>query len=190
MATLALGVAPALAGGPVDDDPLAPYRLERGAFQLGFGVAPLKLDRLDPLASPPAAGGGAREPSALDLRTWDPGAAAISFDVKLRWPGEEGGRADAAPGLGGLRPYLSFGPALLVAQPNYSLLAGRADAGDYAMSLGLKGGAGITWQVDPNISLFGEYAITRAAENQTLPGTRSGESLDTEGFRYGLKIRF
>ncbi len=191
IATLALGAARATAGAlGADGDPLAAYRLERGAFELGFGVAPLKLRNLDDLA--PAATPAPVLPLVPvdpDPRTYDPRSAAISFDLKLRWPGDDAAGNGGGLRLGGLRPYVTLGPALLVAQPTYSLLAGR-DPTDYAMSLGLKGGAGVTWQVDRNVSLFGEYGFTRSADDNVLPRNRTGESLDTQGFRYGVKIRF
>ncbi len=180
---------PVIAGPEGTEDSLAPYRVERGPFELGLGVSRLRLSGADPLTGSQAPLAGVRRESDPDLRTFDPRSAAISFDLKLRWPSL--GTAADVPLFAGLQPYLSLGPALLVAEPDYSLLLRRDGQADYSMSLGVRGGAGLSWQVDRNVSLFGEYGFTRATEDRRVPGMRTpGDSLDTQGFRYGLKIQF
>ncbi|MBI3635752.1 MAG: hypothetical protein HY216_05970 [Candidatus Rokubacteria bacterium] len=161
----------------------APYRLlDLGALGVGLGVSKLKPAAPDPLASSPAP--SLTRPGDLDLRTYDPRSAVISFDLTLRWPAV-GGHGEST-GVGMLQPYLSLGPALLVAEAQqYALL--RRDR-DYAVSVGVKGGAGVSWRLDRNLSLFGEYGFTRTADE--VLGGRPSDTLDTTGFRYGVEIRF
>ncbi len=110
----------------------------------------------------------------------------ISFDLKLRWP-TASGTAEAGPSL---VPYLALGPALLVSESPYAPLTRGETPGDYAVSLGLKGGAGLSWRLGAGASVFGEYGFTRAADEHR-PGTgRAGDGLDTQGFRYGVQIKF
>lgn len=149
---------------------------------MGLGVSKLKPAAPDLLAATPTL--GPARSGDPDVRAYDPRSAAISFDLTLRWP-TAGGGADAS-GVRMLQPYLSLGPALLVAEPQY-LPLGRAR--EYSVAVGLKGGAGVSWRLDRSLSLFGEYGFTRAADESWLGG-RGGDALDTSGFRGGVEIRF
>src|SRR5205807_1212937 len=88
------------------------------------------------------------------------------LDLKLRWPGSASHESPAFP----LQPYVSLGPALLVAHPDdtgwnntgvFSRPATtlRADRPDTSMSVGMKSALGLTWKLTKDASLFGEYRL-------------------------------
>ncbi len=110
----------------------------------------------------------------------------ISLDLRLRWPS-----ADESSERGRLTPYLSLGPALFVSEPDEArwLLDPHADT---ELAVGLRAGAGVSWQLDPGLSLFGEYRVLRGGEAMTGLGDRSSAAGDLDGFDvfYGLRLRF
>jgi hypothetical protein len=66
-------------------------------------------------------------------------------------------------------------------------------APEAGLALGVKSGAGLTWQLGKSTSLFGEYSFTRGASDR-LPrlGTHTGieSDLNVHDFLYGLSVRF
>ena len=112
-----------------------------GALSLGFGVTPLRSDITSPL--PP--------PRGLELQS-----TALSFDLKLRWPGSDV--------LGSLEPYILVGPALFVVEPDYvsRLLGTRVDP---TLRLGTRAGAGVNWHLGKDVTLFGAYESTSPASS-------------------------
>jgi len=113
---------------------------------------------------------------------------ALSFDLKVRWP------APAGTGSSSLRPYVSFGPALFVARPgDVTALGLVGDRRDVSLSLGVIGGAGLSWQLGENTALFGEYRFTQSGSSRLLPiGERGalGRDADTSDLLYGISVRF
>jgi hypothetical protein len=143
-----------------------------GAGPLGFGVDVTSLKR----------GAG------LDT---DARLSAVSFDLKLHWPVVSG---DDAPLLvRRLEPFVAFGPALIVDRVNLDTppLADLHAPAESGFSLGVRGGAGLAWQVGKSTSIFGEYSVMRAASDRIL---RAGGRADTDptahDFLYGLSVRF
>jgi hypothetical protein len=136
------------------------------ALSLGFGVTPLRPQLLPP---PPAM------PADVDLQS-----TALSFDLKLKWPGSDVVKS--------LEPYLVVGPALFVVEPDYvsRLLGTRVDP---SLRLGAKAGAGITWHLGKDLSLFGAYEATTGA---APPGSRTPAEGAISGydFTYGLRLRY
>jgi hypothetical protein len=118
--------------------------------------------------------------------------SAVSLDLQLRWPGAP--RDDVPALLRQLQPYLTFGPAVLISDtvdtPPPTDLRPAPEAG---LALGVKSGAGLTWQLGKSTSLFGEYSFTRGASDR-LPrlGTHTGieSDLNVHDFLYGLSVRF
>jgi hypothetical protein len=94
-----------------------------------------------------------------------------------------------------LEPFVTLGPALLVAPlstdiPRYLDLHDPADTG---LSLGVRGGAGVSLQLGKSTSLFGQYSLTRATADRLL-GTGGRSPLDSSvtahDLLYGLSVRF
>ena len=136
------------------------------ALSLGFGVTPLR-----PQISPP----GPATPADLNLES-----TALSFDLKLKWPGSDVVKS--------LEPYLVVGPALFLVEPDYvsRLLGTRVDP---AVRLGAKAGAGINWRLGKDVTLFGAYEAT------TGPGpigsrTPADSAITGYDFTYGLRLRY
>jgi hypothetical protein len=112
--------------------------------------------------------------------------SALSLDLKLVWPSTW----DAATGL--LRPYLAFGPALFFSERN-PFANPLGTMADVAVWVGVKAGAGISWQIDSAASLFGEYRITRGTDSPLLStGGRLGSGNSASGFDllYGVRFKF
>ena len=159
-------------------DAIGEVRLGGGSMGFAVDVSPLRPWSA-PAPTPNIAEPGGPLPH---YRLIDP-ATAISFDLKLSWPSV----ADPAR-RSALQPYLTFGPALLMPETNASL---AGPVSDRPITLGLRAGAGVSWQFDPNATLFGEYRVTRGASETLLPfGGRS--AIDVGGFDllYGVRLRF
>ena len=146
------------------------------ALRVGFGVSPLR-----PQLPAPLSGGWVSEgdrPADLDSQ-----GTALSVDLKLRWPG-----AEASP----LEPYLAIGPALFLVEPDHAgrLLGTRVDP---SLRLGARAGAGLNWKLGKDVTLFGAYEVTTAAD-AALPslGSRPAADPGLSGydFNYGVRIRF
>jgi hypothetical protein len=175
---LVLGCPPIAPGGTVAGPTPGPAVDLGSVLSLGFGVSPLGVQ----LPAPPVGVGGPERdggPStALEVE-----GKALSFDVRLRWPG-----ADEA---GPLEPYLSFGPALFLVEPDYAglLLGTRTNP---SVHVGAKAGAGLNWRLGRGITLFGAYEITTAADAGLSAGGRAPSSSGADGydFTYGIRFRF
>jgi hypothetical protein len=147
------------------------------AFSVGLGVAPLRWS-LAPVAPAPGPQLG-ESPRLLDL---DSQGTVTSFDIKLRWPG-----AELIPTL---EPYLAFGPAIFVVEPDYvgRLLGTRVDP---AYRLGAKAAAGLTWRLGKDTALFGEYELTTARPGGLPAAGGSGDGgIGGFDFTYGLRLRY
>jgi hypothetical protein len=127
---------------------------------------------------------------ALRLIDTDLRVDAISLELKLRWPTVT---SRTHPLASYLQPYLSVGPAFFVARQDESaaILASRRDP---SLSLGVRGGAGLEWQLSENALLFGEYQLTRSGSERLVPlgGRPPSSAIDVEGgdLRYGISVRF
>jgi len=113
---------------------------------------------------------------------------ARSFDLKVRRPAPAGTGSSSS-----LQPYVSVGPALFVARPGdvtgLGLLGARREV---SLSLGVLGGAGLSWRLGENTALFGEYRVTRSGSSRLLPiGERGalGRDADAADLRYGVSVR-
>ena len=136
------------------------------ALSLGFGVTPLCPQLTPPVPAMPA---------DLNLQT-----TALSFDLRLKWPGSDVVKS--------LEPYLVVGPALFLVEPDYvsRLLGTRVDP---TVRLGAKAGAGVNWRLGKDVTLFGAYEAT------TGPGplgsrTPSDSAITGYDFTYGLRLRY
>jgi hypothetical protein len=111
---------------------------------------------------------------------------AVSVDLKLVWPSAR----DAVTGL--LQPYLAFGPAVFLSERN-AFANPLGTLADVAVRVGVKAGAGISWQIDTAVALFGEYRVTRGTDSPLLSsGGRLGPGSGASGYDllYGLRLRF
>jgi hypothetical protein len=174
-----LGVVPAVAQAGATSDSLLELTGVRGpALSLGFGVAPLQWEVL----APPAPTPGAEAAESAVLFDTEPRSRAVSFDIKLRWPGAE----SASP----LEPYLVLGPALYVEEPG-TLLGVDTDP---VVRLGAKAGAGFNWRLGKTATLFGAYDLTTTDVGGLMsPGARTpatGGGLDGYDILYGIRFRY
>jgi hypothetical protein len=133
---------------------------------------------------------GAEDPSysQAPYRLVDPDlhGTAISFDLKLRWPS-----SSSAGTIGGVEPYLSFGPSLLLMGsdlgPRPAALAPRSDGG---MALGLSWGAGLSWRLSRNAELFGGYRFMQYGREGVLSHGERDADLIGHDVLYGISVRF
>jgi hypothetical protein len=170
---------PMIALGGAGAEPAAGPAVDLGSvLSVGFGVSPLGVQ----LPAPPVGVGGqgrdAGAAAALEAE-----GKALSLDVRLRWPG--------ADETGSLEPYLSFGPALFLVEPDYAglLLGTRTDP---SVRVGAKAGAGLNWRLGRDVTLFGAYELTTAADGGLSSGVRAGSDPSAGGydFVYGIRFRF
>jgi len=165
---LVLVVAPLTALAASGAEPAVGHLLDMGdAISLGFGVTPLR-----PQLAPP-------RPAPADLSLME--STALSFDLKLRWPGSDVTKA--------LQPYLVLGPALFVVEPDYvSRMLGTRVEPD--LRLGARAGAGIDWRLGKDLMLFGAWETTTseaASPRSRPPGDAGVGGFD---FTYGLRLRY
>jgi len=136
------------------------------ALSLGFGVTPLKPELTPPRPAP----------ADFDLLQ----STALSFDLKLKWPGTDVTRS--------LEPYVVVGPALFVVEPDYlsRMLGTRVDPD---LRLGAHAGAGVDWHLGKDLTLFGAWETTSTAAS---PRTRTPADSGIGGydFTYGLRLRY
>ena len=166
-----VAIALALAGSasafaaPPGESVLEPLTDVSRAISLGFGITPLR-PQFTPAVPPPL---------EMDLQS-----TALSFDLKLRWPGSDVVKS--------FEPYLVLGPALFVVEPDYvsRLLGARVDP---ALRLGAKAGAGVNWHLGRDLTLFGAYETTTGAAPF---GARAPADAGITGydFIYGLRLRY
>ena len=149
------------------------------AFSFGFDISPLRPQLVAPVTMPAGQAADTGRPADLDAQ-----AKAVSFDLKLRWPGTEATSA--------LEPYMTLGPALFVVEPDF---AGRGAGArlDPSYRVGAKAGAGLNWKLGKAATLFGAYEVTTAGESGlTSLGAKSPSDPTVHGydFTYGLRFRY
>jgi hypothetical protein len=168
---IGLALAPPVSAQQTHTFPGFAPRLDFGLVDLGVSVAPRR---------PGASLAPARETSTSLARLADTGIVTtdIGLDLRVRWPSAP--RAgEPAP----LQPYVSLGPALAVPVGDEALTVGRHPApAEPAAALGVRGALGLTWQLWPDASLFGEYRIA--------PDRGGARTTGDADFFYGLNIRF
>jgi hypothetical protein len=168
--------------------PQAPLSISLGRWleaesSVGFDVTRLRpdlgLSRISPGIEPTA--GTAYRFIDSNLQQ-----TAVSIDLKLVWPSAR------ESGDSWFQPYVAFGPALFVAERN-PFANPLGTLADVAVRVGLKAGAGISWQIDQAAALFGEYRIMRGTDSPLLSsGGRLGPGSGASGYDllYGLRLRF
>jgi len=162
-------VRPAVAAGPASE-PIAERLTDMGpAVSLGFGVAPLRWEVV-----PPPLG----VPTDAETRS-----TAMSFDIKLTWPGSE---------TSVVEPYVAFRPALFVVEPDdvSRLLGTRVDP---ALRVGAKAGVGLNWKLGKDTTFFSAYELSTAGHGGLgSPGARSSADSALNGFdfTYGIRLRY
>ncbi|HEY2992446.1 MAG TPA: hypothetical protein VGM22_06525 [Methylomirabilota bacterium] len=166
VAVLMLALVPMTALAAPPSTPVLEHLTDLGgALSLGFGVTPLRPELAPPVPGPPE----------LSLQS-----SALSFDLKLRWPGSDV--------LKSVEPYLVLGPALFVVEPDYvsRLLGTRVDP---TLRLGTKAGAGVNWHLGKDVTLFGAYESTTGGASPF--GKTSGDPAVTGyDFTYGIRVRY
>jgi hypothetical protein len=184
LAMMLLALAMAGAPRPAHAGPSSDNLLElagRGGPSVGlsFGVPRLQWQSIAPL--PALAGSPSTEsPTSADLER----SRALSFDVKLEWPG-----ADAPMGF---EPYAVIGPALFVDSP-YDTYGTLGAAGDPQLRLGARVGAGFNWRLRRDVTLFGSYDVTTTPfEGATPLGLRTPASSSPTSYDalYGIRFRY
>lgn len=174
---LLVSAAPVVARAASPTEPALAHAIDLGsALSLGFGVSPLRPQ----LPAPFPGGQGSESGRPADP---DPQATALSFDLMLRWPGTE---------TSALEPYLAIGPALFLVEPDYAgrLLGTRVDP---SFRVGARAGAGVNWKLRKDVTLFGAYEATTAADAGLHSlGSRPAADPGLSGydFTYGVRIRF
>ena len=146
---------------------------------LGFGVPRLDWRLIAPL--PTLSGSTSNDtPTSADLER----SRALSFDVKLGWPG-----ADLPMGF---EPYAVMGPALFVDSP-YETYGMHGAAGDPHLRLGARVGAGFNWRLRSDVTLFGSYDVTTTPFEGASPlGLRTPASSSPTSYDalYGIRFRY
>jgi hypothetical protein len=170
---------PAIALGGAAAEPAPGVAVDLGsALSIGVGVSPLGVQLPALPVGVSGQGRDAGPATALEAE-----GKALSFDVRLRWPG-----ADEA---GPLEPYLSFGPALFLVEPDYAglLLGTRPDP---SVHVGAKAGGGLNWRLGRDVTLFGAYEFTTTTDGGLSSGGRAGSNPSAAGydFTYGIRFRF
>jgi opacity protein-like surface antigen len=133
---------------------------------------------------------GAEDPSYGQgpFRLVDPDlhGTALSLDLKLRWPSSA-----SAGTIGGVEPYLSVGPSLLLMGsdlgPRPAALTPRSDG---AMAIGLSWGAGLSWRLSRNAELFGGYRFMQYGREGVLSHGERDADLIGHDVLYGISVRF
>ena len=174
MRGLAVGALIAVLGGAAAaapaSEPIAERLTDMGpAISLGFGVSPLRWEVV-----PPPLGA----PTEVETRS-----TAMSFDIKLRWPGTE---------TSVVEPYVAFGPALFVVEPDdvSRLLGTRVDP---ALRVGAKAGVGLNWKLGKDTTFFSAYELSTAGHGGlgSLGARSSADSaLNGFDFTYGIRLRY
>jgi hypothetical protein len=179
LAVVVLAMAPATTfAGSASEPILELVPGSGGAVGFGFGVSPLRWEPGPGVPVNPGAQAGER------AGDFDTHGRAISFDLKLKWPG-----ADTTTAL---EPYLALGPALFVLEPDY---VGRLSATrvDPTVRVGAKVGAGLNWRLGRDTTLFGAYEVMRAnqggfsAIGAHVPGDAGINGYD---LTYGVRFRY
>jgi opacity protein-like surface antigen len=119
---------------------------------------------------------------------------AVSFELKARIPLLKGG---AYPG-GRLQPYVLAGPAIFFAKLTDTNNFGVTDQSNSDTEVGVKAGAGVAYQIIPQIAVFSEYRFTHFSPTwsftnaSTSPSTSFNLSttLNTHQIVVGLSFRF
>lgn len=160
---------------------------------LGFAVDAFQFSPTIPsqsvLGSFAGLGGVSGQAQSLNLTI-----QAVSFELKARLPLLKGG---AYP-QGRLQPYVLAGPAIFFAE--------LADTSNFVVNnqsnsdteVGVKAGAGVAFQIIPQIAVFGEYRFTHFSpswnftNSLTNPSSSFGVSttINTSQFVIGLSFRF
>jgi hypothetical protein len=174
---LAVTVAPVPARAGASSDALLELASQRGpALSLGFGVAPIHWEFLSLSDVVP----GPKPAESVRLADLEPRGQAVSFDVKLRWPGME----PTSP----LEPYLVFGPAVFVDRLSDVGLAGMHP--DPVVRLGVRAGAGFTWRIGRDTTLFGSYDFTSTELTSPAARTPGSGGIDGYDILYGVRFRY
>ncbi len=121
--------------------------------------------------------------NAAPYRFFEP-STAVGFDLRVRWA-SPAALSDLVP----LQPYFSLGPTFFVTDPDHVTRALDPHT-DTTYGLGLRAGAGVTWTLDPNSTLFSEYHVTRGGGERFLPLGRSATDVSGYDLTYGVRLRF
>jgi opacity protein-like surface antigen len=177
----AAGLASEPRGDTSSESLLERLGLGGGGVSFDLGVAPLRTT-FGSIGGPSLSGAQGGEPSVrlIDSNLY---GTAMSFDLKLGWPGSE--RA-------AVEPYVTLGPALFIMEPDYvsRLLGTRADP---TYRVGARAGAGLNWHLSKNATLFSAYEFTRPGQSGGLsPAARTPDDnrFGTYDFTYGLRFQY
>jgi hypothetical protein len=180
LAVAVAGAPRATLAGPSSSDNLLELAGRGGpSVGLGFGVPRLQWQSIAPLPALSGSTGG-DTPTSAELEH----SRALSFDVKLGWPG-------ADPPMG-FEPYAVVGPALFVDSP-YDTYGMVGAAGDQHLRLGARVGAGFNWRVRRDVTLFGSYDVTTTPfEGATPLGLRTPAASSPTSYDalYGIRFRY
>jgi hypothetical protein len=177
---VALVAVPATTSAGSASEPILERLLDAGpAFSLGVAASSLRWEPAPVGLTLPGAQGAERV-RPLDV---DGSGKAISFDLKLTWPG-----AETMP----LEPYVAAGPALFVLEPDHlgTLLGTRVDS---SVRLGAKVGAGLNWRLGKDTTFFSAYEFTTASHGGPLsvgPKPAGDAGLTGYDLTYGVRFRY
>jgi opacity protein-like surface antigen len=127
--------------------------------------------------------------STVTVQTINVSVLGLGFDVlRLRLPLLQG---EAFP-HGRLQPYLTAGPALFWTRvKDTTNLGPPANQSNTDMSVGVKAGVGISYQVTQLIGLFGEYRFTHfEAQHEFAGPVQLSETFNTHHLLGGVSLRF
>jgi len=148
-------------------------------ISFGLGVSPLRSQFE---VAPPSAATGLQstEPAGF----LDPDGKALSFDLKLSWPGTDK--------LSLLEPYVKLSPTLFIVEPDYvrRLVGARPDP---TYRLGAQAGGGVNVHLSKNLDLFSAYETTSPKQTAAPllgPKTPIETGISGYDFTYGLRLRY
>ncbi len=145
-------------GRYLDRVPFLGFGLDLFTFSPTIGPQQLHIDGCVPSGG--CSGGQGGTTGRIDVD-----AIAVSLDVMLRLPLL---KSETAP-WGALQPYITAGvPFFRTTVTPRTTAQFRNQDGDTDYSVGYKAGAGIAFQVAPNLMLFAEYRYTHAEASVDL----------------------
>lgn len=173
-------------GRYLDAVPFLGLGVDLSTFAPTIGPQQLHIDGCVPSGG--CAGGAGGTTGRIDVNV-----IAVSLDVLLRLPLL---KSDKAP-WGALQPYITGGvPFYKIDVTPRTTAQFRNQDGDSDYTVGYKAGAGLAFQVAPNLMVFAEYRFTHAEtsvdlhDSATVKQTPVHFNLDTHSAVVGLSARW
>jgi outer membrane protein with beta-barrel domain len=120
------------------------------------------------------------------LKRFDLYVTPIAAVLMVRWPL----LVDGEYPHGRLQPYIAVGPAAAYIEGKDTTNFFPNNQYDADFFIGGQGGAGLAWQLQRNIALFGEYRFTHFSPELHFSPNTLRTDLDTHNVVFGISLRF